>query len=319
MKTVYLKTDGDSFYGLGHVYRSIALAKFIDENNLKTIFVTDKPVSSELVQALQQANRIFITCDDLLKSHKDTDYLIYDMPYLDEVFINATKKLNFVKKIGLDFFYYENDFIDSALNLFSHGDPKKAIFKIKESIAYAILREPILSSVRALEVNQSVAKKILITFGSTDPKNNTCSVMKVIPDKDQIIDIILGPLFNHNEELKKVISNFKNSRINIFKNVSNMEDFILNTGYVICGGGTTLLETIYLCKPAIVVAQTAEELNFARSLEAQGLCCVIESNSLDAVDFNQFSQFEFQQKLTNGCKNIENGSGKKLILEELLG
>lgn len=306
MKTVLFKTYGDSLYGMGHVYRSIALSRFFDSNELQSFFVTDEKTPTEVLKAMENDDRQTI---NLNTSKKHFDYLIYDMPFLDKAFFDSINLSRFVKKIGLDFFHYESKYIDLALNLFNHKDPKNAPFEVKENIQYAILRDSIL--LKKPKNNKSNKRKVLITFGSADPKNNVCVVLDKIIDAEQSLYIILGSLYNNETELNKSLSRFSKTEITILKNISNIEDYILRSNLVICGGGTTLLETIYLSRPAIVLAQTSEELNFAKSLAAKNLCRVIEQNSLSQIDLNNF--------LPNTFTTTSIGMGKKLILNEIMG
>lgn len=311
MRTLLFKTYGDSSYGMGHVYRSIALSQYFDSNNINSYFVVNNSSTDELFKLLNKNGRKTVELENLEKKY---DYLVYDMPFLDFEFFKLINHLNFNKKIGLDFFHYESKYVDISLNLFNHKNAMEAPFQVKENIQYAILRDSILlkKTDRKQHINNEYKyPSFLITFGSSDPQNNTCAIINQFNDCKQLINIILGPLFNKENELNKSISRFSKTKFNILKNVSNIEDYMIQNDLIICGGGTTLLEALYLKKPAIVLAQTIEELNFAKSLAIKNHCKVIDKNTLSKIDFNDFFDNDFT--------TIDIGMGKQLILNEIKG
>ena len=88
---------------------------------------------------------------------------------------------------------------------------------------------------------------------------------------------------------------------------------------IFCGGGTTLLECIHLCRPCIAVSQSAKEYKFAQTLSDSGLCHVMSHEELNLASMEAIFKMDFCTSISYACQKIDLGSGKKLIAEELMG
>ena len=316
MKKILFRSYGDEIYGMGHIIRSLALAQYLRAHHAGVAYFAINPNDSEPVFDFLKEAQVSLV-DSSQVRHDNFDYLIYDMPFYDKFFFEIVREVKFKKKLGLDYFFYNSDDVNVAINLFSHGKPETSNFVIKEGIHYAILRENILNKSRP--PTGGLPKNILITFGSTDPRNNTCRVLNHLPDTDLTINVILGPLFKHNAEFVQIIKKFRKARINVFRNVSNMEDYMLANNLIFCGGGTTLLESIHLYRPSIVISQSLEEHNYAAAVSKSGLCYVIASEALDSGSMESLLNKDICTSVSNECQKIDLGIGKRLIAEELLG
>jgi UDP-2,4-diacetamido-2,4,6-trideoxy-beta-L-altropyranose hydrolase len=313
VKKVLFRSFGDSNFGMGHILRSLSLAQQLKKHHgVDVSFAINETDSLPMLKALEESNIHKLDFKNLQTTQ--FDYLIYDMPFYDKDFFSAIASIDFENRIGLDYFFYDSNHVNIALNLFNHGNPHSGNFTIKEGIQFAILRENIISKNRAAK--NGIPQNILITFGSTDPKNNTCEVLKHLPDEQININIILGPLYRFEEELKNSLEKFKNANIEIYRNVPNIEDYILDNDLIFCGGGTTLLESIYLCRSSIVISQTIEEHNFASSLGKLDLCHVIAKPELNTEKLTSLIKSSLS---TNTHLSADLGFGKKIIIEELLG
>jgi spore coat polysaccharide biosynthesis predicted glycosyltransferase SpsG len=316
MKKVLFRSYGDATYGLGHIIRSVAFAKYLKAYHEVVIYFATSPNDSESFLDFLKTAQISLVDFNQIRNN-NFDHLIYDMPFYDQTFFELVREINFEKKIGLDYFFYNSDDVNVALNLYSHGKPETSKFEIKEGIHYAILRDNILNKSRT--TTGGLPENILITFGSADPSNNTCRVLDQLPDTNLKINVILGVLFKNEVDLEKSIKRFSKERITIFRNVSNIEDYIMANNLVFCGGGTTLLESIHLCRPSIVISQSLEEHNFAQALSQSGLCYVMSGEALNSAAMESLIKTDFCTSISYACQKVDLGLGKKLIAEELMG
>jgi len=300
---------------MGHVFRSVALASYFQERGVEVFFAVND-TENELNHFLKEKNMNSVLVSKI--KERIFNFLIYDMPFLDESFFKSISENVFEKKIGLDYFQYDQPYIDKTLNLYNHGNPNVASFKVDEGIQFAILRENIIKKTRRfISKAPQTLNNVLITFGSADPRNNTCKVLNSIPDsKFEMIQVILGPLFSAEKECKEILKKYSNTKIIISKNVSDIEDFMLASDIIVCGGGTTLLESIYLGKVSLVLAQTKAELDFAFSLERKNLCRIISREENILKIFNLITP-PVRKEIEESCLKTNIGQGKEIIFEKM--
>ena len=257
-KKIFIYTYGCKKTGLGHVYRSIALAKHISKKYIIKFIIDDLNISNSVLIENRFLSKI--DKDALSIKDKDNSLLIIDIPRL--VSKNLIK--GFKYNIGLDFFFDFYKKIDAAINLYNH-EPSVMSNKQYSGIHYAVLRNDFLN----VFPNKTNEEKILVTFGTADPSNNTQYVIPYL--ENEKANIIVGENFSSNVEY------ICHASINVIQSPENFEQLMSDSEFVICGGGTTLLESIFLCKPALVIPQTNEEQRFSEYLENRGLCRVAKN------------------------------------------
>lgn len=305
--TIFFRAIGNNTFGMGHIYRSLSLATAIKKNKhaYSIVFILKKNE-----QALKQLieDKGFNT--HYLENIQPTEQslLIYDMPCLETDIIS--EKYLFTRILGLDYFY--QNVIDKSLNLFTHNKHQHFPYEVKEGIRFALLNQNILATEKAFSISNQQVKHLLITFGSLDPQNNTLKTLNKLKDFAENITVILGPLYAHQASLMLFIKENASLKVTLIQSPQGIGDYINSADIVFCGGGTTLLESIYLAKPAIVLSQTDAELTFAKHLEEQGLC------SINRNDLPSFTEREIMRKK---CLQTSIGNGAQLIIkniEELL-
>ena len=313
---IFFRTIGDSTFGMGHLYRSITLAKVIltEKKHYSVVFIF-RDNESNLIKMVKKDGFEYVLFKNLAsylnKSSCNVglfyeNLLIYDMPCLEEDVISTFNLHDNSKVIGLDYFYAER--VDIALNLFTHNRQQSMSYKIKESIEFVLLNENILTTTKSTAIAVSALSKVLITFGSTDPKNNTLKVLNQLTAFSGEITIILGSLYKFHYELKSFLFRHQKLKVNIIENPKGIGRFIHEAELVFCGGGTTLLECIHIATPSCVIAQTDAEQNFANFLQGKGLCYV--------NDFKLPSKIE-RTVLQNNCLEINIGQGAQLIIKNM--
>lgn len=304
---IFFRALGNAIYGMGHVYRSLSLAKFISTN--KPAYL---PVF--IIRQEEQSLQKLIIERGFTTQHLETmdvpkkSLLVYDMPCLEADMLN--KKPLFSSILGLDYFY--NISIDRSLNLFTHQPDIASAEKVKAGIEFALLNENILTSNKALNVANTQIQQVLITFGSLDPQNNTLKALRKLQYFSGKIEIILGPLYAYKSTIVEYLQRCPTLQVSLFESPQGIGSYIQRADLVFCGGGTTLLESIYLAKAAIILAQTPAELSFAKHLAEQGLCY---------IEAQQLLSFTQRENLRKKCLQTSIGNGAQLIMnniEELL-
>ena len=295
--------------GTGNVMRMYYLYKFLNNKRFKV-----KMTSNEI----DKASKVLNSFDGSIKLYKKEYYdyydcIIYDAPDFDKKLIRSLKNLT-DNLITLDFFEYECEYVDIIINLFNHN--KKEIIKsnstIYSGVDYAILKQDILENQNLFFDNNfnKSESNILVTFGGEDPNSNTIKVLKYLDNISykMSVNIILGKLNKYKNRVKKIYSH----KYTIMQPTSKLGILMKNSDIIVCGGGTTLLEAIYIGNPIIALPQNKREKEFIKHIK----------NKIDIFDLNdinklldKFNDCEFRTEIRNQYQNFIDGKGKKRILD----
>lgn len=137
-------------------------------------------------------------------------------------------------------------------------------------------------------------RKVLVTFGGSDPGNFTVVVMQSIrqvkiPGLETVV--VIGASNPHYASLEKIQSELGRA-VRLERNVSDMAKLMAWADLAVSAAGTTCLEMCLLGLPAIVVAVAENQRAAARELEKRN--CVIQ---LDAQSFRPEGAAELIQQL----------------------
>jgi len=168
---------------------------------------------------------------------------------------------------------------DITINLYDHSglmsDAYSAVGRSShyhEGPEYAIIR-PALLTRRGSTNHFDHVKRIMISLGGADPARRSLEAVKILQPylkADMEVLLILGPLVpdDYDRELRATVPN----EVIIIRNPSNYDDLLSSADLVICSGGGTLLETLAVGRPAVVLPQTPHEEVHARSHVNAGAC-----------------------------------------------
>lgn len=319
---ILISTYGGHKSGIGHIFRDSELAKSL-RSFAKVVFHANG--SDEVFELLDERGVSQVLRGNFKEAIQKScpDLIIYDRPFaLGKIRWNSRFKRPRI--IALDYFYYNDDSVDVAINIKSHHLNKykrKQIQNICEGIKYAIIREEILKQKKRKKMNKKV-KNILVTFGGADPKNNTQKVIQIlngINTEKFNVSIIRGCFFEKEVKysLRKGIHNY------IVKNrILNVGSLMRRADLAFCGAGTTMMELLSIGCPTVVLAQTREEFELAKRLAEERALLLLESGC--SVDTGRK---KVQKFILNPClrgemikkgKQLFDGRGKERIKQIIL-
>lgn len=317
MKIIFL-VDGNNKLGMGHVYRSINLAKTFSNNNHKIIFITKDKDAKKII--LNSFN-----CELIIKfpSKKLVNILESfnpDLTIIDK--LNETKnKLIFFKKyspiLGIDYTGKYQNLMDYGINILY---PKTGIKTKHSSLNYAILNN---NFVKTSKINiQKKINRVLVIQGGADTH---CFIPKIIEacintKYDFKIEIIIGPSFKCWKKLNSLlIENKKIVKLNY--NITNMAKVMIKSDIVITAAGNTLLECANLGIPSIIISAEKFEIETAKMLEKLGFGISlgygkhISKTKISSNLLNLINNFDQRKKMNQKGPNLIDGKGKLRILK----
>ena len=154
---------------------------------------------------------------------------------------------------------------------------------------------PIPSAIRDLRPEQTTAptfdRRLLITFGGSDPHHLTRSIVEAITTQDinwAEVCIVLGPLFPDPEGFKTWAFQRLGTRLELHVATSDMPALLASCDLAIASTGLTWFELACLGKPTLVVAGSEHEVATAQRLKASGHAYVLGEGETGALRAGQW-------------------------------
>lgn len=321
--------------GMGHVFRSLALAEAFaaaghdpaqffcneDASSLRAIRDRGYEVTS---YALSDGSDTWMNVDDGLSV---PDAVVVDVPEPIPGALEALKRCwPAVRIVALDYFDMEEQNVDAIVNLFNHHEtlkrPTGSHVDYYEGPSYAIIREPFRSFFDRPRPALERVENLLVTFGGADMQGHTLKVLEVlkaVADKHLTCHVVIGPNFKDVDEIERMANDLP-MPCEIHRSVQNMEELMFQCDLGIHGSGTTLLEMASLGRPSIVIPQNDNEFRFANWFRERGAVVSLghasELNTekikkaLDAL----LPDREKRQRMSGAIHALVDGHGRERIV-----
>ena len=256
---IIIRVDGYNKIGLGHIYRTTSLAHQLLDHQI--LFVSKKihELGINFIKTHNYNIKTFTTETELYEIITDfePDIIFNDILDTGADYIEHLKEKN---KFTVNFedLGEGSTKADIVINpLYEQKNTLKNYYWGKD---YIILREE-FQNIEHKTIEKEV-KKILITFGGTDPNNYTKKVLELLNDMDLKninISIVLGLGYTKYDDLIKY-SQELNHKFMIKKNVKNISRFMYEADLIFTSAGRTVYEIASIGTPTIVLAQNNREL-----------------------------------------------------------
>lgn len=313
MKQLLIRADADSGIGMGHMMRMLALAQaWIDEGGKVTIcFVTcpDNMLSRFRTESIDfealQVNEIgsISDCEETLNvaERVRADWIVLDGYRFTYEFQKAIKASGKPLLILDDCHSRQNWCADFILNQnleisnedYAHVAPS---VKLLLGCKYALLRREFRNVLHLNEpIDRSSGKRILITFGGSDPDNITTQFLDGLTnnDADKLeLRILVGAANCHKQVIQKWIIQH-NIQIEVMDDVLDMSAQYLWADAIVTAVGGSTWEWLLFRKTAGIIPIVDNQNKLAHELEERSLATslgFVEDGSL-VLNLNTLKQW----------------------------
>ena len=277
---IFIRVDSGVKIGAGHAMRCLSLAQALKKMNFELCFISKKTKGNISKLFVDKGFVVYYIQDNYSKSKKN-EIIKNDANQTAKIIIKhqAESSWILVDHYDLDFKWekslrkYVNKIIviddlarkhDSDLlldqnynkNLKTRYDklvPRKCIKLLGPK--YALLRNE-FSVLRKIVKPRKNFKRILISFGGSDPTNETekvLSAIKILKTKKQFLKEIYVVISNSNEnkgKIKQLCNSIPNTKF--YQNVYNIGKLMCKADLAVGGGGSSTWERFCLGLPTIV-------------------------------------------------------------------
>lgn len=252
---LYIRADGNSKIGMGHVMRCLSIAKEIIGRGYEVTFLL---ASGEPADVLQNADiKYLILGTDYTDMDSEMNILSEILKKGDKILIDSyyvTKQyFEYLRTFGTVFYVDDVHSFDYPVDVIINGNiyGDREAYRVKTVLGgckYSPLRAEYQNARK-----YSSKERILITTGSSDPYRLTEKIVYYILNDDilkyQKIDVICGK-FNQSYDVLKDLENC-HGNIKIHQNVSNMWEYMQNAMLAITAGGSTMTELSCMGVPIV--------------------------------------------------------------------
>tara|TARA_E500000178_G_C17037687_1_gene764356 strand:+ start:6423 stop:7406 length:984 start_codon:yes stop_codon:yes gene_type:complete len=300
--------------GIGHLMRSIWLAKILKKKNKIIFFINNDTLAKKMLRKFRIAFRITTTNfplkileAKLIKTFRP-NLLICDSPIISD---------NWFK-----YFYYQNIKTLEICN--SQRNSKFSQYKLWPEVYPKGLNQKknrfgfnysLISPAYRFGSKKKTRKKIsniLVTFGGCDHLRLTEKIIKFLNSikKKLFIKIVIGKFYKNAESIKK-ISKKSIHKILLLNTPSSLYRFYKNTDLVINGGGTTALEVNSLRINSLIFAiwKSQEKLTKKISQGKNYIICHNKSKRYINIEINKMLQKTFNRNTNIKIKKKVDGKG----------
>ncbi len=325
-KKIVFRVDGDRNIGLGHVYRTITLAKRMAFNH-DIYFVMDekKKMGIEKVSEYHFDIRLF-------SDEKHVKEIISDINpdvVVNDILDTEKEYVKFLKNKGCSVVNFEDmgegaEEADVVINaLYENSYPPENHFY---GYKYICLRDEFYIFPKKT-VKEDV-DRILITFGGTDPNNLTMKTLKAVEEldsKDINFNVILGLGCSEKKSINKYISHLikKGFSISLKENVSMMAKEMYDADIVITSNGRTVYEVSSVGTPCISIAQNEREVmhlfvHNSKSIRYLGMAHTLKMDRLKKEILDLINDYSLRKEMSQKLLSFDLQGGIDRVIDLIL-
>jgi spore coat polysaccharide biosynthesis predicted glycosyltransferase SpsG/GTP:adenosylcobinamide-phosphate guanylyltransferase len=269
---IFIRVDGSSEMGFGHLYRALALAQNLTAHEV--FFITKENDEYKIGQKFLSNHHY-----PLLKIQEPSDLFDLIDKYQPQVVINdiLDTEQNYIEKLKQkDLFVVNfedlgsgNQLADVVVNdLYPDLYPQKNHWYGVEN---AILN-PNFEIEDPKEIPSGCVEHILIAYGGTDPNSLTIKALKALKrinfSKD--VTVILGPANTQKDDIEKKIK-VMDADVRLLQDVKNMAKLMKKADLALTSAGRTVTELMCLGVPTIAICQNMKEMRHNHATGSYGV------------------------------------------------
>lgn len=326
-RRIVFRVIGNKAVGMGHIFRSLALAHEISDHEIRFVCDNDSKIATSKLAGYDYWLGIY-------PKEEIEDAIIGMKPDLviNDILDTESRYINRLQKAGIIVVNFEDlgsgaRKADLTINDL-YDDPVISGGNILWGKKYFFLRDE-FSDAKPRKFNSQV-KHLLIAFGGTDPSDYTFRVLKEILDycseKSISIDVITGEGYIHTQKLENFVTSLANINIRYTHATGVISKLMEQADIAICSNGRTVYELAHMNIPAIVISHHERETTHQFSHENNGFI------PLGLYSGDEFSKAEllntlkhlvendeFRLKLYNNIKFLHFNQNKRKVVRKIIG
>jgi spore coat polysaccharide biosynthesis predicted glycosyltransferase SpsG/CMP-N-acetylneuraminic acid synthetase len=274
---ILFRCDGSAALGMGHVFRSLAIAEALREGSRAEVAFLMTGEHGEGIRSVsREGYPVRVAGDGRLETYLEhiRDFspaiLINDLPRLEDAYLRALAHIgattvNLVDTLDdLERTEQYKQVVVSVMN-----EQRETPEHFYGGPEFAILRSHFQG--RAKEIRER-PRLVLLSFGGSDPQGLTLLAARALADLPPEIEVlaVAGPAFAYRRAFEALAARLGRKLPLINEAGGHIADLMLEADLVVCSGGMSVYEVAALGTPAVVLAQNAREDARMRAFAGHG-------------------------------------------------
>jgi UDP-2,4-diacetamido-2,4,6-trideoxy-beta-L-altropyranose hydrolase len=332
-QTLLIRADASPAIGTGHVMRCLALAQGWADLGGRCIFAMARCTESVRARLeLEGFEAVYLPVNpgsskDALQTaaqaiNNEACFLVVDG------YNFGSRYQELIRSLGLQILFLDDNghadhyYADLVLNQNIHA--RQELYPRKESYTqlllgtqYALLRREFWKCRNWTREIPETARRILVTFGGSDPSNATCEVirsLKILDNEDIQLRVVLGGSNNLHKSLSAIP---RQPWVKIERNVQNMPKLMAWADVAISGAGTTVWELAFMGLPSLIMVVADNQKMAASELQKTGCFKLVDSRNFTKELVLLMSSKFLRSIYSNRCKNLVDGLGYQRVLSAM--
>ncbi|MNK65814.1 undecaprenyldiphospho-muramoylpentapeptide beta-N- acetylglucosaminyltransferase [compost metagenome] len=269
-KRILFRADGSWEIGLGHVFRTKAMASAMKRRGCDVAVMTLEDTTS--LRLFEQAGlpcfafgrKNYPAVRELALAEFQPDLVVLDILQVDEHDLLAFRSLTAAKIVTLDDVGAGLQLGDAVINAivfhWEHYDAQQAQARLFEGPAYMILQDEVSSFADREPAIRDTANRVLIALGGTDTRGVTAKAIQAL---DHIavpleIRVNLGPGCRLSLDVERVCDASPH-HVTLLRAAPSLLSEFWQSDLVVCGGGSMLYELAAMGIPSVAIATEPHE------------------------------------------------------------
>lgn len=310
---IFIRADGGEAIGLGHIMRTLVLAKELEKSNLVTYVCLDEKQFDKGAELVSQMGIPVIK----IKEEKDIlkysgDLIIIDKYKLQEEYYKDLKA-TFGKVVSIDdnceLDYYYSDIIINQ-NIYAKELNYKSSPETKLLLGsdYVMMRNE-FNEKKTIKPKENI-KDILITLGGSDSNNITEILIKELLYSGYKLHVIVGNAFTNCEDLKK----YSSENVKLYRN-AKMSEVMNKCDLAITAYGSTIYELCYMGIPSLGIESAENQKRLKEYFSKNGIITEVRFGSI--IEQIQKLNYKERMRLNSSMNKLIDGKGIKRIISKL--
>jgi UDP-2,4-diacetamido-2,4,6-trideoxy-beta-L-altropyranose hydrolase len=336
-----IRVNASTKIGTGHLMRCLALARARQELGGEVIFIlnTEALTLEERLQSQSMKVVYLSVSSGSAEDAKETANLGHQFT-ADWVVIDSYdfggEYQKIIKNEGLrlltidDYGHAKHYYADIVLNQNISAD--EGLYVNRESYTqlllgtkYTLLRREFWQWCGWKREISTVARKVLVTLGGSDPDNVTLKViqaLQLVEVDDLEVVVVVGGTNPHHEQLKSVCLDSK-FPIQLKRNVTNMPELMAWADVAIAAGGSTNWELAFMGLPSVIIVTAENQRAIAEKLDVMKLAVNlgwyenILTTDIASVIGELIVSDTTRKEMTKSCQDLVDAEGSQRVLRNM--
>ncbi|ABK62036.1 UDP-2,4-diacetamido-2,4,6-trideoxy-beta-L-altropyranose hydrolase [Clostridium novyi] len=304
---ILFRVDGGEKIGLGHIMRTLVLAKELSKNHEVKYICLDSPKYIKGIEKIKSENIDVIKIGELNEIEKIKN-IKSDFIVVDKYNIKSDYLLDLKSKFKVIYFddnadlnYYPVDYIINQ-NIHAHELKYNCLKNTQLLLGskYTMLREEFRNN-KSIQIKERI-QNVLITVGGSDDFNITEDIINQLTNLQFKLQIVVGSAFKFKNRLKK----YESSNVILNEN-PNMSKIMEKCDIAISTCGSTIYELCFLGIPTIGFVIVDNQIKLGRYMNKIGAIKLSNISDLkeDILNLN----YNARARMSKVQKNLIDGKG----------